>query len=199
MQKTFLILALVLGSMANASAIASDENRKIFAEHEPGQVPTNEPDLALTPEQQVVWETVHARWQAWLDDDLDAYLAIHHNSWHRWSLRSDSLEHRDDISSFWHQAKNNERTLAFDLTPISVDIYGDSRFAAVHYVAYETVRRLRERTAPDGRIIPVGNETEISIRFSDFMIREGDTWYYIGGYRDGSCALFKGFGRLCDN
>lgn len=139
------------------------------------------------------------RRQAWLDDDLDAYLAIHHNTWHCWSLRSDNLEYRNDISSIWHQAKKNERTLAFDLTPISVDIYGDGRFAAVHYVANETVRRLRERTAPDGRIIPVGNETEIPIRFSDLKVREGDTWYYIGGYRDGSCALFKGFGRLCDN
>ena len=69
----------------------------------------------------------------------------------------------------------------------------------MHYVAHETVRRLQERTAPDGRVIPVGNETEIPIRFSDFMVREGDAWFYVGGYRDGSCALFKGFSRLCNN
>lgn len=152
---------------------------------------------ALSPEHQAVWSAVNARWQAWLEDDFDAYLAIHDDSWHRWALHSPALENLEDIKSFWERAKKNEQTLAFELTPISIELYGEGRFAAVHYVARETVRRLRQRTAPDGRVIPVGNETLISIRFSDFMVRGGDDWLYVGGYRDGSCALFKGFGRVC--
>jgi len=151
----------------------------------------------VSPEHEPVWSAVNARWQAWLDDDLDAYLAIHDDSWHRWALRSPNLENLEDIRAFWERAKENERTLAFELTPISIELYGDGQFAAVHYLAAETVRRLRERTAPDGRVIPVGNETLISIRISDFMVRDGGEWLFIGGYRDGSCSLFKGFGRVC--
>ena len=63
----------------------------------------------------------------------------------------------------------------------------------------ERIRLLKERTTPDGRVNPVGKENVLEIRFSDFLVSSDGQWLVIGGYRDGSCALFHGFGRACDN
>lgn len=161
--------------------------------------PAHAQDSTWTEAQRSAWTTVNARWQAWLDDDLAAYRAIHHDRWRRWAIRTDALDDTAAIAPFWTRAKANERTVSHELTPVAVEIFGDGRVAAVHYVAQERVRRLRERTAPDGRVIPVGNETVIPIRFSDFLVKEGDRWLWVGGYRDGACSLFKGFGTICTN
>ena len=157
-------------------------------------LPARAQDSTWTPAQESVWEAVQARWQAWQDDDFDAYLDAHHDTWHRWSLRSEALEDRGDIETFWHRAKEFEQTVAFVLDPVAVEVYDDGRFAAVHYVADETVRLLRERVNRDGRTLPVGHETHIPIRFSEFYVWEDGDWRFVGGYRDGSCALFRGLG-----
>jgi hypothetical protein len=64
-------------------------------------------------------------------------------------------------------------------------------------VAYETVRLRKERKTRDGRIVPAGHETHFPIRFSDFYVRESGEWRFTGGYREGNCSLFLGFGVLC--
>ena len=154
-------------------------------------------DSTWSPDEESVWNAVQARWQAWEDDDYEAYLAAHHGTWHRWSLRSEGLEDLEDAETFWHASKGFEETVAFNLTPSAVQIYGDGQFAAVHYIADETVRLRKERVNREGRTLPVGHEARIPIRFSDFYVRENGKWLFIGGYRDGSCALFRGFGTLC--
>ena len=160
-----------------------------------GTLPARAQDSTWTPAQESVWEAVQARWQAWQDDDFDAYLAAHHNTWHRWALRSEELEDREAVETFWQRAKEFQETIAFVLDPVAVEIYGDGQFAALHYVADETVRLLRERVNREGRTIPAGDETHILIRFSDFYVLEGEDWLFVGGYRDGNCALFRGFGK----
>ncbi len=150
-----------------------------------------------SPAQASVWAAVQARWQAWQDDDLDAYLAGHHARWHRWAMRSKTLENRSDIEGFWTRVKRSEDTVAFDLKPVAVETYGGGRFAAVHYVVDETVRLRRARVNRQGRTLAVGHETHIPIRFSDFYVLDNGTWLFVGGYRDGGCALFRGFGTLC--
>ena len=147
--------------------------------------------------QHSVWDAVQARWQAWQDDDFESYLAAHHETWHRWALRSNALEGREEVEIFWRTSKGLEETVAFDLKPAAVEIYGDGKFAAVHYVADETVRLRKERVNREGLKLPLGHETHIPIRFSDFYVHEQGTWLFIGGYRDGNCALFRGFGTLC--
>ncbi len=160
-------------------------------------LPARAQDSTWTAAQTSAWAAVQARWQAWQDDDLPGYLAHHDSTWHRWALRSSGLEGMGDIEPFWGQVKEGEETVAFRLDPVSVEVYGDGAFAAVHYVADETVRLLRERVTRDGRTLPVGHETHIPIRFSDFLVWEDGAWRTVGGYRDGSCALFRAFGTLC--
>jgi hypothetical protein len=145
-----------------------------------------------------VWDAVQIRWQAWQQNDQVAYMSAHHDAWHRWSLSHSGLEGKSDMAGFWKSAKRSEQTTAFILQPLIINIYGNNQFASVHYVAEEDVRLLEARITREGRVIPAGTETKMSIRFSDYLVLEGDDWQVIGGYRDGSCALFKGFGRLCE-
>ena len=145
--------------------------------------------------QKDVWKAVNARWQAWTDDDLEKYLAFHHQDWHRFALPTDDLEDKNGLQEFWKRAKQSEKTLSFTLDPVEVKIYGKGQFAAVHYTVDEKIKTLKERITADGRKIPVGNEKVIPIRFSDFLVLEDGRWLYIGGYRDGSCSLFQGFGK----
>lgn len=159
--------------------------------------PVEARDSRWSADQTSVWNEVQARWQAWQHDDFDAYLAAHHETWHRWAPRSEGLENKDDVEGFWQRAKAQEETVAFTLKPAAIETYDSGRLAAVHYVADETVRLRKARQTRDGRVIPVGQETHIPIRFSDFYVREGGEWRFIGGYRDGNCSLFRGFGVLC--
>ncbi len=151
----------------------------------------------LSPVQRSAWSAVKERWQAWQDNDLDAYMSKHHSTWHRWALRTKDLEDRDDIRSFWKSVKKSEETVGFELESPVIEIYNDGKLAAVHYIADETIRLLQKRTTRDGRSLPIGHESHIRIRFSDFLVLEDEKWNLIGGYRDGNCALFRGFGTLC--
>ncbi len=152
----------------------------------------------LSPAKLEVLSAVESRWQAWANDDFDGYLSAHHPSWRRWSSSHSSLEDIDDIPAFWQKAKEMEATLSFEIIPTSIEIFDDGRSAAIHYIAHEKIRLLKDRTIPGGRVNPAGKENVIRIRFSDFMVNSEGTWLLLGGYKDGNCALFRGFGRTCE-
>lgn len=151
-----------------------------------------------TPAQEQVWRSVQARWDAWVAKDFRAFADEHHPDWQRWSFSQPDLMSAADLEALWDEFTRNEEYVGVRLEPIKIDLFADGRFAATHYIAHAHVRWLGEPfTAPSGRRVQKGDETTIPVRWSDFLVKEADTWLYVGGYRDGNCGLWPGYNRPC--
>ncbi|MGI9235553.1 MAG: hypothetical protein ACR2RD_18120 [Woeseiaceae bacterium] len=85
-----------------------------------------------------VWSTVQARNVAWKNNDFEAYVNIHHDNWHRYSMRTSKLLSKDDVAVFWDNAKQNEKVIQIELQPIAIDVFGNEMLAIAHYVLIET-------------------------------------------------------------
>lgn len=151
----------------------------------------------LSAAQISVFRIVEQRWSDWKNDDLEDYLAKHAPNWRRWSLRENKIDTKDDVRSFWQRAKSFEKTTSFELQPIDIQIYGNGRFAAVHYIALESVEFIKDRPTRSGEKVLKGTRSDLKLRFSDFLVLDKGHWLLVGSYRDGSCAISPEFGREC--
>lgn len=103
-----------------------------------------------------------------------------------------------DLDDLWEEFTRNEEYTGVRLEPVAIDLFGEGRFAAAHYVAHAHVRWIGEAfTAASGRRVQAGDEATIPVRWSDFLVKEGGKWLYVGGYRDGNCGLWPGYNRPC--
>ena len=142
----------------------------------------------LTAAQREVWQRVESRWQAWQEGDFAQMLNYYHARFHRWNVGAASLGGRDALLARWHRQRTLETVISHTLEPRAIDVFGN--FAAVHYISRETVRFTAE--APpvlEGRV-KAGETFEWPIRWSDYLVKEEGRWLFIGGSRDGSCAIF---------
>lgn len=143
-----------------------------------------------SPAQAEVWRTVQARTDAWVRNDSEAYLSLHHERWRRFSMITSKLMSKDDVARFWKGMKETEKVHAIDLTPVAIEVYADGSVAVAHYVMMETLEWTGEtRQRASGRLMEKGRVYDVPARFSDVYVKEDDRWLYVGGYRDLTCDI----------
>ena len=116
-------------------------------------------------------------------------LTYYHPRFHRWNVITANLGGRDRLLEGWQRQRTLETVVSHTLELSTIDMFGT--FAAVHYISRETVGFTAE--APpvlEGRA-KAGETFEWSIRWSDYLVEEEGRWLFIGGARDGSCAIFE--------
>jgi ketosteroid isomerase-like protein len=146
--------------------------------------------LTWSPAQAEVWRTVEARTDAWVHNDYEAYLSLHHERWRRFSMTTSELSSKDDVARFWQGMKDSEKTHSIKLTPIAVEVYAGGSAAIAHYIMMETVEWTAEtQRRASGRLMEKGRVYRVPARFSDVYVKEGDLWLYVGGYRDLTCDI----------
>jgi hypothetical protein len=64
-----------------------------------------------SPAQVEVWRTVQARTDAWVANDFEAYLSLHHERWRRFSMITSKLMSKDDVAHFWRATAFPNRPL----------------------------------------------------------------------------------------
>ena len=130
---------------------------------------------SLTAPDAEVWSVVEQVWQMTGEDRLEEALSHYHPDWHRWGYSVPDLWDRDHLRAFLH-ASNDGIETRVELRPELIQRHVDA--ALVHYLAAVQV------LDPES-----GEMAQRTIRFSDFLVREGGRWRIIGGYRDDQCAL----------
>jgi ketosteroid isomerase-like protein len=154
-----------------------------------GQTLSETPE-AMAQAQDEVWRTVEARTDAWVQNDYEAYLSLHHERWRRFSMTTSELSSKDDVARFWQGMKDSEKTHSIKLTPIAVEVYAGGSAAIAHYIMMETVEWTAEtQRRASGRLMEKGRVYRVPARFSDVYVKEGDLWLYVGGYRDLTCDI----------
>lgn len=151
-----------------------------------------------SPAQKEVWATVLARLAAWKNNDYEAYLAIHHDGWHRYSTITSGLLDKADVANFWQGMKRNEKVLELVAKPIAVDIFGDDDVAIAHFIGTEVFKWTGEDyVRPNGHRMEADTVYTVPVRYSDVYVKEGDRWLYIGGYRDLTCDILAESKNSC--
>ncbi|RED92993.1 hypothetical protein [Marinoscillum furvescens] len=154
-------------------------------------------DSVLTNQNDSVWAAVHDRWTAWSEVDAEGFIGQHHPEWKRWGFSSSGLLEVKDLRNFFDEWQKDERYVSFELSLIDMEVF-DNGFCAVHYLVEARVEWIGEPfTASTGAIVKKGDQTTIRTRWSDFLVREQGRWLYVGGYRDGNCAIWPGYGKPC--
>lgn len=85
--------------------------------------------------------------------------------------------------------KKVEKLVSLKLEPVSIEVHGDT--AAIHYISYETVTFTAEAFLVTAGKVKAGEEIEIPVRWSEFLVKKKGKWLLIGGSRDGTCSIFK--------
>ena len=117
-----------------------------------------------TAEQQEIWKTVNAQWQAdkdgknWVDEFV-------HPDCFGWNNSTPMPSNRNNINRWFKAYQSISKTLEYQITPAAIIVKGN--FAIAHY--YYVV--LNENY--DKKI-----ERETG-RWTDILIKEGDKWLFI--------------------
>ena len=134
-----------------------------------------------------VWEVVEKRNKTWTENDFDGHMAIYHPEFRRWSLHSKTLMTKDIFASFWDSIKKNEETKKITIERQEMQILQNGNLAIAHYTINEDFTWIgSDKIEDEGLKIKKGDKLKGNLRFSDIYIREGNSWLYIGGHRDGA-------------
>jgi hypothetical protein len=148
----------------------------------------------LDSAQRVVWQRVEARWRTWQTGDLERMLELYHPRFHSWNRVTGRLDGHEALLARWRRALESERVLDIKLEPIAVEVFGD--FATAHYVSRETIRELPGAPTPGANRVPSAEPIVVSIRWSDYLVREGGGWLFVG-YAGVLCTPKEPEGSVC--
>ena len=140
-----------------------------------------------------VWAAVDARNQAWVRNDREAYLSVHHPGYARWNRREMRLETKNDVQEFWDRVRQSERSLSIEVLPVSVQYLAEGRVAIAHYSIKEEVEFVGRPFVQRGdkRFEP-GDTAVYRVRFSDIYELIDGKWRYLGGHKDGASLPNRG-------
>ena len=136
---------------------------------------------------EAVWKVVELRNSTWAENDFQGHMAIYHPEFRRWTLHSNELMTKDIFASFWEGIKSNEEVLEIDVERKEMQILDDGKLAVAHYTINEDYEWIGEnRITSDGITVRKGQTFNGKLRFSDYYLKVGQEWQYIGGHRDGA-------------
>lgn len=140
-----------------------------------------------------VWAAVDARNQAWVRNDKEAYLSVHHPDYSRWNRREMRLETKNDVQEFWDRVRQREHSLSVEVQPVSVQYLAEGRVAIAHYSIEEEVEFVGRPSVQRGEMrFEPGDTAVYRVRFSDIYELIEGKWQYVGGHKDGASLPNRG-------
>ena len=134
-----------------------------------------------------LWRAIETRFYTWRNNDYNAHMETYHSDWHRWSLTSKKLLKKEDFVNLWKYAKNNEKVINMELEPIWFNILGNGDAAVVHFISKETFQWIGpSQLSIYGEEMKKDSVYVGTLRWSDVLVKENETWLCIGGHRDKS-------------
>jgi hypothetical protein len=134
-----------------------------------------------------VWKVVEKRNSTWTENNFNGHMAIYHSEFRRWSLHSKKLMTKEIFASFWDGIKKDEATNKIEVERNEMQIFQDGNLAIAHYTINEDFTWIGNNKEVDEiKTITKGQNLKGNLRFSDIYIKEGNSWFYVGGHRDGA-------------
>lgn len=128
-----------------------------------------------------IWAVVEKRNATWKDGDFEGHSKICHPDFMRWIDDSDELLTKDNLRSFWNASKADIKILRLDVKRKAMQFFNQDNLAVAHYTIFEEIEYTGEDYKDDYYEIKKGEIFKETWRFSDYYIKEGNEWLYIGG------------------
>jgi len=128
-----------------------------------------------------VWAVVEKRNATWKDGDFEGHSNICHPDFIRWITDSDELLTKENLREFWDSSKVDIKILKLDVTRKAIQFFNEENLAVAHYTIYEEIEYTGEDYKDENYEIKKGEIFKEIWRFSDYYIKEGNNWLYIGG------------------
>ena len=135
---------------------------------------------------EAVWESVEARNSTWVDNDLEAHMAIYHEDFRRWTLHTRKLMTKEEFAELlWGHFKTKEKVNSVDVVREEILVLDGGNVAIAHYLIDEEWEWSGDDGVnDDGISVRKGQVMHGNLRFSDVYVKEDGRWLYIGGHRD---------------
>ena len=128
-----------------------------------------------------IWTVVEKRNSTWKDADFEGHTKICHPDFMRWISDSDELLSTKNLRIFWDSSKEDIRILSLDVKRKAIQFFNQEKLAVAHYTIYEEIEYTGEDYKEDNYKIKKGEIFKEVWRFSDYFVKEGTEWLYIGG------------------
>lgn len=128
-----------------------------------------------------LWNVVENRNFTWKDGDFEGHSIICHPDFMRWIPASDELLTIENLRSFWDSSKIDIKILKLDVKRKAMQLFNQNNLAVAHYTIYEEIEYTGEDYKDENYEIKKGEIFKEIWRFSDYFVKEGNKWLYIGG------------------
>lgn len=157
-QKIFLLFIFLIGSH---SVLFSQATKKDLEEE--------------------LWTVVEKRNATWKDVDFEGHSKICHPDFMRWVADSDDLLTTENLRSFWDSSKVDIKILKLDVKRKAIQFFNQEKLAVAHYTILEEIEYTGVDYKDEIYEIKKGAIFNETWRFSDYYVKEGTEWLYIGG------------------
>ncbi|MBX2991823.1 MAG: nuclear transport factor 2 family protein [Bacteroidetes bacterium] len=118
--------------------------------------------------QKEVWKNVEAYWALDAAGNLDGFMSYFHDNYIGWEISQPMPGNKATARKFIEHDYKTEKTILYNITPVSINVFGNVAIANYYYV----------RIAKNAE----GKENTRSGRWADVLMKQGDKWVLIGDH-----------------
>ncbi len=118
--------------------------------------------------QKEVWKNVEAYWALDAAGNLDGFMSYFHDNYIGWEINQPMPGNKAKVRKFVGHEYTTEKAVLSDITPVSINIFGNVAIVNYYYV----------RIAKDND----GKEKSRSGRWADVLMKQGDKWVLIADH-----------------
>ncbi|SMP00852.1 hypothetical protein SAMN06265375_10120 [Muriicola jejuensis] len=85
------------------------------------------------------------------------------------------------MREFWDSSKKDIKILKLDVKRKAIQFFNQENLAVAHYEIYEEIEYTGEDYKEENYEIKKGEKFKEIWRFSDYYVKEGAVWLYVGG------------------
>ncbi len=121
-----------------------------------------------SPAQKEVWKNVEAYWALDAAGNLDGFMSYFHDNYIGWNITQPMPSNKATVRKFVDHDYKTQKTVLYNITPVSINVMGNVAIANYYYT---TIAKDAE-----------GKEKNISGRWADILMKQGDKWVLIGDH-----------------
>lgn len=124
-----------------------------------------------------VWTTVEKRMATWKERDKNGQLKIYHSKFRRW--KKDTLRTKETFIGEWELT--DMRINDIQIEKREIQFFTEAKLSVAHYKVIETFEWISDDLEEDDFKRVKGQVWTEDFLVSDYYIKEGERWLYIGG------------------
>ncbi|MCA0133910.1 hypothetical protein [Winogradskyella alexanderae] len=124
-----------------------------------------------------VWTTVEKRMTTWKERDKNGQLKIYHPNFRRW--KNDTLQTKETFIGDWTFTDMQINDIQIEKREIQ--FFTEANLSVAHYKVKETLEWIGDDFQEDDFKRDNGQVWTEDYLVSDYYIKEGERWLYIGG------------------